>query len=57
MKKTGEVKKYTKRNLPTKICARCGKPMAWRKRWEKVWTQVKFCSERCRRSKNQKSAD
>ena len=22
----------------------------WRKKWEKVWDEVKYCSERCRRS-------
>jgi len=50
--KSGAPKKYTKSNLPEKICATCGKQMHWRKRWEKVWTQVKYCSERCRRNKN-----
>jgi len=56
MKKNGEAKKYTKLNLPTKICTNCGKPMTWRKRWEKVWEEIKFCSERCRRNKNSKTA-
>ncbi|WP_240001872.1 DUF2256 domain-containing protein [Parvibium lacunae] len=28
---------------------RCGRPMTWRKKWEKVWDEVKYCSERCRR--------
>lgn len=41
-------KKYTKSTLPTKICAACRRPFAWRKRWEKVWEQVKYCSDRCR---------
>ena len=26
--------------------------MEWRKKWAKVWEEVKFCSERCRRNKN-----
>jgi hypothetical protein len=51
--KKNEVKKFSKSNLPVKICAYCGKPMHWRKRWAKVWAEVKFCSERCRRGKNQ----
>jgi hypothetical protein len=34
-----------KTNLPTKICARCGKPFSWRKKWEKVWNEVKYCSK------------
>ncbi|MDQ3710958.1 MAG: DUF2256 domain-containing protein [Acidobacteriota bacterium] len=42
-------KKYTKPNLPTKICPACRRPFAWRKRWERVWETIKFCSERCRR--------
>lgn len=45
-------KTYKKSDLPTKICAACGKPMAWRKRWRKNWEEVKFCSERCRKNKN-----
>ena len=24
----------------------------WRKKWEKNWNEVKYCSERCKRSKN-----
>ncbi|HEV8158073.1 MAG TPA: DUF2256 domain-containing protein [Pyrinomonadaceae bacterium] len=35
--------------MPTKICAACHRPFAWRKRWERVWEEVKFCSERCRK--------
>ncbi|MDO4246004.1 MAG: DUF2256 domain-containing protein [Deinococcus sp.] len=34
---------------PSKICARCGLPFSWRKKWERDWEQVKYCSERCRR--------
>jgi hypothetical protein len=36
---------------PTKICATCGLPFEYRKKWEKVWDDVKYCSERCRRSR------
>jgi hypothetical protein len=57
MKKKSEDAKYTKTNLPSKICQRCGKPMAWRKRWAKVWEQVKYCSERCRRHKTAQSSE
>lgn len=38
-----------KSNLPQKVCAVCGRPFSWRKKWEKVWEEVKYCSERCRR--------
>jgi hypothetical protein len=48
---TKQVKRFTKANLPVKTCLYCGKPMTWRKRWEKVWEEVKYCSERCRRNK------
>ncbi|WP_419421500.1 DUF2256 domain-containing protein (plasmid) [Legionella sp. D16C41] len=37
-----------KANLPQKICIRCGKLFTWRKKWEKVWQQVKYCSDKCR---------
>ncbi|WP_219909588.1 DUF2256 domain-containing protein [Flavobacterium magnum] len=41
-----------KQHLPQKICAACGRPFTWRKKWEKDWEQVKYCSERCKRNKN-----
>ena len=37
-----------KRDLPVKTCATCGKPFTWRKKWEKVWDEVRYCSDRCR---------
>ncbi|MEL6623882.1 MAG: DUF2256 domain-containing protein [Bacteroidota bacterium] len=46
-------KKYTKSNLPSKDCIVCGRPFEWRKKWEKNWDEVKYCSERCRRNRNQ----
>ncbi|MBL6724424.1 MAG: DUF2256 domain-containing protein [Rubripirellula sp.] len=42
---------HRKSNLPSKKCLRCGRPFAWRKKWEKDWEQVKYCSDRCRRQK------
>ncbi|MEN8787109.1 MAG: DUF2256 domain-containing protein [Flavobacteriales bacterium] len=41
-----------KQHLPTKICMVCERPYTWRKKWEKVWDEVKYCSEKCRRNKN-----
>ncbi|MDP4854485.1 MAG: DUF2256 domain-containing protein, partial [Schleiferiaceae bacterium] len=35
-----------KSNLPQKDCIQCGRPFAWRKKWERDWDQVKFCSDR-----------
>jgi hypothetical protein len=37
--------------LPTKVCATCGRTFAWRKRWKRVWPQVRFCSAACRQRK------
>ena len=37
-----------KEHLPSKICIVCKKPFTWRKKWEKVWNEVKYCSRRCR---------
>jgi hypothetical protein len=37
-----------KAELPSKDCAACGRPFAWRKKWAKVWDEVRFCSDRCR---------
>ncbi|UOD49624.1 DUF2256 domain-containing protein [Orrella daihaiensis] len=40
-----------KSNLPQKTCLVCQRPFTWRKKWESVWDEVKYCSERCRRSR------
>lgn len=45
-------RKYSKENLPVKMCPVCNRPFAWRKRWERVWESVVYCSERCRRLKS-----
>lgn len=37
--------------LPTKHCVVCGRTITWRKKWERDWEQVKYCSDACRRSK------
>lgn len=37
-----------KSQLPEKICVICNRPFAWRKKWEKVWEDVKYCSDACR---------
>lgn len=48
---------HKKPTLPTKVCATCGLPFAWRKKWEKVWDEVKYCSEKCRRNKAKAPTD
>ncbi len=37
-----------KSDLPQKTCARCGLPFVWRKKWARVWDDVRYCSDRCR---------
>jgi hypothetical protein len=39
---------HRKPNLPEKTCAACGRPFAWRRKWERVWEEVRFCSDACR---------
>ena len=43
---------HRKSELPEKICPVCQRPFKWRKKWAKVWDEVKFCSNRCRQSKS-----
>lgn len=31
-----------------KNCAVCGRTIEWRKKWERDWGQVTFCSQTCR---------
>ncbi|MCM8556951.1 DUF2256 domain-containing protein [Sphingomicrobium sediminis] len=46
-----------KGDLPTKDCVVCGRPFTWRKKWAKVWDDVKYCSERCRGNRGKAQAD
>ncbi|MEK6479667.1 DUF2256 domain-containing protein [Catalinimonas sp. 4WD22] len=46
------MKQRKKSDFPTKICPVCRKPFTWRKKWEKNWDKIVYCSERCRRNKN-----
>ncbi|MEE2736345.1 MAG: DUF2256 domain-containing protein [Pseudomonadota bacterium] len=40
-----------KTDLPTKICPVCRRAFRWRKKWERVWDNVKYCSKGCGKSK------
>ncbi|MDX2003689.1 MAG: DUF2256 domain-containing protein [Meiothermus sp.] len=40
-----------KEGLPVKVCAACGRPFQWRKKWARDWESVRFCSERCRKAR------
>lgn len=46
------MKHKRKADLPQKTCAVCGRPFIWRKKWEKNWDEVKYCSDRCRRQRH-----
>tara|TARA_B100001029_G_C14984623_1_gene408209 strand:+ start:758 stop:1060 length:303 start_codon:yes stop_codon:yes gene_type:complete len=35
-----------------KNCYTCQRDFHWRKKWAKDWHNVKYCSKRCRRRKN-----
>jgi hypothetical protein len=35
-----------------KICASCGRRIEYRKKWAHDWPSVKFCSDECKRNKN-----
>ncbi|MDP4664522.1 MAG: DUF2256 domain-containing protein [Salibacteraceae bacterium] len=41
-----------KEHLPTKICIVCKLEFTWRKKWQRDWENVKYCSEKCRRNTN-----
>jgi len=43
-------------NLPSKVCPACGKPFTWRKKWERDWENVVYCSDKCRRTHPSTSA-
>ena len=45
------MKDVKKQHLPSKTCIVCERPFSWRKKWEKVWEDVKYCSDRCRTKK------
>jgi hypothetical protein len=47
-----DVTMHKKLNLPSKTCLVCGRPFTWRKKWEKVWEEVKYCSDKCRKNKS-----
>ncbi|WP_238148951.1 DUF2256 and DUF3253 domain-containing protein [Serinicoccus sediminis] len=32
-----------------KVCEACGRTITWRKKWERDWDQVRYCSTACRR--------
>jgi hypothetical protein len=47
----------SKNDLPRKICPTCGRPFAWRKKWERDWDHVKYCSDACRKLAKPKAGE
>jgi hypothetical protein len=47
----GMPKHVKKSDLPEKVCAGCARPFLWRKKWAKVWNEVRYCSDRCRNAR------
>ncbi|MBL8922182.1 MAG: DUF2256 and DUF3253 domain-containing protein [Myxococcaceae bacterium] len=39
--------------MDTKTCVVCGRTIEWRKRWERSWAGVKYCSDGCRRRRRE----
>ncbi|MEO1583637.1 MAG: DUF2256 and DUF3253 domain-containing protein [Planctomycetota bacterium] len=35
----------------TKSCVVCGREIEWRKKWERDWDSVRYCSKACRKKK------
>lgn len=48
-------KRVAKANLPTKTCTVCQRPFTWRKKWSRVWDEVLYCSDACRRRRQPRS--
>jgi hypothetical protein len=47
---TGAVPKIERPAVPApKLCVVCERPFTWRKKWERDWEHVKYCSDACRR--------
>ncbi|MGQ9861213.1 MAG: DUF2256 domain-containing protein [Thiobacillaceae bacterium] len=44
---------HRKSHLPSKTCPVCRRPFSWRRRWARVWPEVKYCSLACRRKRSQ----
>lgn len=43
---------HHKINLPTKLCIVCQRSFTWRKKWQRDWENVKYCSKKCQSQRN-----
>lgn len=50
------MKGVKKQNLPTKTCKTCFREFSWRKKWEKDWDEVLYCSKACSNHKYKKDS-
>ncbi|WP_084708036.1 DUF2256 domain-containing protein [Leucothrix mucor] len=48
---------HHKTTLSEKTCLVCNRPFSWRKKWERCWDDVKYCSEKCRRHRKQATTE
>ncbi|MSW83086.1 MAG: DUF2256 domain-containing protein [Actinobacteria bacterium] len=39
-----------KNGHPPKVCKSCGLLFEWRKKWARDWSEVRYCSDRCRKA-------
>jgi len=46
-----------KSQLPTKLCPVCERPFTWRKKWQRDWENVKYCSKRCAGNKSKQDKE
>jgi len=51
------MKGIKKQFLPTKTCKTCFREFSWRKKWEKDWDEVLYCSKACGKNKYIKDSD
>nr|WP_234497788.1 DUF2256 domain-containing protein [Vibrio maritimus] len=48
---------HKKAHLPQKLCPVCQRSFNWRKKWDKCWDEVKYCSKRCSSNKRRLPLD
>ena len=46
-----DVVSVIKNGFKPRVCVTCNLEFEWRKKWAKNWENVKYCSEKCSRSK------
>ena len=36
-----------------KMCVQCGRQFTWRKKWERCWSDIVTCSDKCKNDRKQ----